>query len=154
MTRFSIPGWLALALVASGCTNYTDQLQRAEQHYGNARYEASLANLEDLEPSIGTLSQSERVRYDLVRGMTHLRLEQRLHARHWLAMAREDARAAPAALTDQQRITIERTLNELDPLGPRPASELSSGGSGNGGGESAGGTNDAQRATGGEGTTR
>jgi hypothetical protein len=106
-----------LAVAVTGCANYADQLARAEQHYGNARYEAALVNLEDLEIHLGGLSKTERVRYDLVRGMTHLRLAQRQDARHWLAIAREDAREVPSALTDQQRSTIERTLVELDPLG-------------------------------------
>jgi len=106
-----------LAGALSACSNYADQLARSEQHYGNARYEAALVNLEDLEINIAALSKSERVRYDLVRGMTHLRLSQRPDARHWLAIAREDAREVPSALTDQQRATIERTLVELDPLG-------------------------------------
>jgi hypothetical protein len=111
---------LLTSLVAA-CSNYADQLARAEQHYGNARYEAALVNLEDLEINIAALSKTERVRYDVVRGMTHLRLAQRPDARHWLALAREDAREVPSALTDQQRTTIERTLVELDPLGPASA---------------------------------
>lgn len=109
-----------LASALGACANYADQLARSEQHYGNARYEAALVNLEDLEINIGALSKTERVRYDLVRGMTHLRLAQRSDARHWLAITREDAREVPSALTDQQRATIERTLVELDPLGSSP----------------------------------
>ncbi len=115
------------ALVA--CSNYADQLARAEQHYGNARYEAALVNLEDLEINLATLSRTERVRYDLVRGMTHLRLTQRQDARHWLAMAREDSHDVPNALTDAQRATIERTLVELDPLGSSSSPPTEGGGS-------------------------
>jgi hypothetical protein len=118
VSRSLLPVSLALlAGLASGCANYADQLARAEQHYGNARYEAALVNLDDLEIHLGALSMGERVRYDLVRGMTHLRLSQRPDARHWLAMAREDAHDIPSALNEQQRATIERTLVELDPLG-------------------------------------
>src|SRR5687768_3154966 len=43
MTRPTLPSILAISLIASsivGCTNYSDQLARAEQYYGNARYEA------------------------------------------------------------------------------------------------------------------
>jgi hypothetical protein len=113
---FVLGAFVVAALV--GCQNYSDQLHRSEQHYGNARYEAALVNLEDLERHLPSLSKSERVRYDLIRGMTHLRLNQPQDARHWLALAREDARAAPDALTEANRTTIEHTLVELDPLNP------------------------------------
>ncbi len=122
MSRPHLPLFgLLFASALAGCANYADQLARAEQHYGNARYEAALVNLEDMEIHVDGLSKTERVRYDLVRGMTHLRLSQRQDARHWLAIAREDAREVPSSLTDQQRSTIERTLVELDPLGPASA---------------------------------
>jgi hypothetical protein len=137
--RSLLPAAAAFALVVgalAGCQNYQDQLHRAEQHYGNARYEAALVNLEDLEIHVASLSKSERVRYDLVRGMTHLRLNQPQDARHWLAIAREDARNAPDALTEANRTTIERTLVELDPLNPHSDSSAQPSGDSNAGGGS------------------
>lgn len=139
MTRPTLPSILATlsvltASLVAGCTNYSDQLARAEQYYGNARYEAALTNLEDLEINLGSLSNTERVRYDLVRGMTHLRLDQRQESRHWLAIAREEARRETNALTETQRANIDRTITELDPLTPRPAA----GTGGTSGGESSG----------------
>lgn len=118
-----------LAATASGCANYADQLARAEQHYQNARYEAALTNLEDLEIHKPALSPSERVRYDYVRGMAHLRLEQRSDARYWLSQAREESRNAPGVLTEDTRATVDRTITELDPLGP-PAGATSEADSG------------------------
>jgi hypothetical protein len=119
----------AVAVAGAACANYADQLGRAERHYQNARYEASMANLEDLDPHLAALSRDERARFAFVRGMTHLRLDQRPDARHWLALAREEAREAPAALNDDARATIERALVELDPLAPASTSAGTSGAS-------------------------
>lgn len=124
MPRLTLPRIVALwlALASAGCTNYADQLARAEHHYQNARYEAALANLEDLEIYTPALSPVEQVRYAYVRGMAHLRLDQHADARHWLALARERARSAPGVLTDEMRTSMDRTIAELDPLAPhRPA---------------------------------
>jgi hypothetical protein len=120
MTRPTLPRILVAlgALAAPACANYSEQLARAEQHHQNARYEAALVNLEDLEIHRPALSPQERVRYDLVRGTVHLRLEQRGEARHWLALAREEARELPGALTEEARASVESALTELDPLGP------------------------------------
>lgn len=117
------------AVLSAGCNTYQDQLSRAEQHYQNARYEAALANLEDLEFHTTSLSRVDRVRYDVVRGMTHLRLEQRPDARHWLALAREEAQGQPGALSEQSRNNVEQTIAQLDPLGP-PAGAGDAGASG------------------------
>jgi hypothetical protein len=137
-----LPLWPAtLAVALTGCANYPDQLNRAEHHYQDARYEAALANLEDLEIHTPALSVAERVRYDYVRGMTHLRLNQPQDARHWLALAREEARDASSALTEEARNTIERRLPELDPLNPTPAAGSSDApANGSSGGSSSGST--------------
>ncbi len=105
----------------AACNSIADQLARSEQHYQSARYEAALANLEDMEHELPHLGAAERVRYEYSRGMAHLRLEQRSDARHWLAIAREENRAAPGALTDDAVAIVERALVELDPLAPRNA---------------------------------
>ena len=105
---------LSAALVlASACSNYRDQLERADTHYRAARYEAALKNLEDLEPDRSYLGDDERVRYEYVRGMTHARLGQRAEARHWLSRAREDAEGNNA-LNETMRSQLQRTLNEID----------------------------------------
>lgn len=123
MNSKTVPGTITLFLAAvlPACANYSEQLSRAEQHYQNARYEAALASLEDLEIHRPALSKGERVRYDLTRGMTHLRLDQRADARYWLALAREEAAYAPGVLTEETRTTVERAIAELDPLAPRTA---------------------------------
>lgn len=105
---------LCLALALGACQNYRDQLDRADAHYHATRYEAALANLDDLEPDLSHLDATERVRFAYIRGMSHARLNQRADARHWLAMAREASASAPAGLTGDMQQLLERTLREVD----------------------------------------
>ncbi len=106
----------SFALFATGCATPAEQLARAEAHYQNRAYAAAMANLEDLTPHHGGLSRSERVRYDVARGLSHLNLNEREDARHWLALAREEAAPEPTTLTTEQRAVIERVITETDPL--------------------------------------
>ena len=105
---------LASALLLGACSNYQDQLERAEIHYRAARYEHALTNLEDLEPDLGRLDADERIRYHFVRGMTHARLQQRAHARHWLALTREIS-ANTSALSAEAQASMRRVLAETEP---------------------------------------
>src|SRR4051794_9196768 len=94
---------VALGAALAGCANAQDQLLRAERYYQDARYEASLTNLEDMEDQLSGLGPHDRIRYEIACGMTHLRLGQRgddhrctdphhcVQARHWLALARAEA---------------------------------------------------------------
>lgn len=120
------PRVLALVLFAlvGACTSHQDQLERAELHYRAARYEHALTNLEDLEVDLGRLDDAERVRYHFVRGMTHARLQQREHARHWLALTREISAGNTVlsndALASMRRILAE-TENAPTPVAPADA---------------------------------
>lgn len=104
---------LALLLPLAACSNYQDQLERAELHYRAARYEYALTNLEDLEPDLARLDDRERVRYHFVRGMTHARLQQRHHARHWLALTRELS-AGSTVLGNDALASMRRVLTETE----------------------------------------
>lgn len=108
-------GLLSLAL---GCWNYRDQLERADGRYHAERYDAAIANLDDLEPALGDLNPSERARFAFVLGMSHLRLGHRADARHWLAAAREMLERG-ATLPDDERATLTRTLAEIDWVSPQ-----------------------------------
>ncbi len=107
------PRALALLFALSSCANYQDQLERAELHYRAARYEYALTNLEDLEPDLGRLDDRERIRYHFVRGMTHARLQQRHHARHWLALTREIS-AGTTVLGNDAVASMRRVLTETE----------------------------------------
>ncbi len=110
--RLSAPLALLFGLSA-GCWNYRDQLERADVHYHAARYEAAVANLDDLEPALGQLEPSERARFAWLEGMSHLRLGHRALARHWLARAREMLEHG-ASLPEADRAQLLRTLAEVD----------------------------------------
>ncbi|MEZ4405949.1 MAG: hypothetical protein R3A52_05690 [Polyangiales bacterium] len=58
---------LALAL-AAGCTNYRDQLDRADAHYHAARYEHALSSLETSTPASPTSTATGGSRYLYLRG--------------------------------------------------------------------------------------
>lgn len=108
---------LVATLLALGCSNYQDQLERSEIHYRAARYEAALANLEDLEPDLARLDAAERIRYHFVRGMTHARLQQRTDARHWLALTREMS-ANSSVLSAEAQASMRRVIAETEPAAP------------------------------------
>lgn len=112
MPRTRALTFIALALLGA-CTSHQDQLERAELHYRAARYEYALTNLEDLEPELGRLDASERVRYHFVRGMTHARLQQREHARHWLALTREISEGGSTLSSDAQA-SMRRILADTE----------------------------------------
>ena len=70
---------------------------------------------------------AERVRFLLVRGRTHLRLEQRRDARYWLALAREGLRATPDALSDTASRGLTAALADLEGTGPSTSVPLGGG---------------------------
>lgn len=114
---------MLLGLVCSvGCTNYKDQLDRADAHYHAARYEYALGNLEDLYPDYSHLDRTERVRYLYLRGMASARLNQPQAARHWLALAFEAVQDTPTALGPETRALLNRTLDGLRELDPTAVS--------------------------------
>ena len=82
---------LMLAVMASGCAAISDDMQRAEATYEQARYEDTLIWLRDLEDDAPTMDLEMRARYYYLRGMTEYRLGHRLDALHYLAVAREVA---------------------------------------------------------------
>ena len=81
----SIAALLTLALAA--CSTYRDDLARAKFPYNAHKYPQALALLEVLELDLDSLSKSERAEYAYYRGMSHFRLGETRHARHWLGRA-------------------------------------------------------------------
>jgi hypothetical protein len=111
--------WLvALFLFTLGCWNHRSQLERADEHYRAGRYEAAVANLDDLEPNLHEFDRSERAHYTFVRGMSHHRLGQRADARHWLARTRETLEAG-GTLPETERNELQRVFTEVDWVQPR-----------------------------------
>jgi len=123
----SLRAWVLVGVVAlTACTNYSDQLERADGHYRDARYEAALTNLEDLRNDLDRFDAQERLRYEFVRGMTHARLGQREEARHWLALVRERLDRNSGHLSEEAAALLNRTLAEVDTAPQAPAGAASS----------------------------
>lgn len=112
------PGlWVpALALLTTtACGAALADLRRAEESYEDARYEAALEWLEDIEHVAPGFGQADRTRYFYTRGMTEYRLEHRPEALYYLVMAREFA-GDDEGLTGEQADILGRTLAELTPV--------------------------------------
>lgn len=104
-----------LILLLTGCGAALADLARAEHDYEDARYEAALEWLEDLEAHAPAFDEGHRVRYFYVRGMTEYRLDHRPAALHYLALASEMAGGDHVGLTGDEPEILERTLTELTP---------------------------------------
>ena len=133
---------LVLALFASvGCATYRQDLERAQLHYDENRFEGALALLRVLEHDSDSLTPAQRVRYAYLRGMTDFRLSElaepgngsvdpkvdfRMNARHWLGVAAAAEVATPNSLSADEKARLDDTLKDLDRdvhggTGPVPA---------------------------------
>lgn len=79
-------------------------------HYEEARYEAVLVWLAELESELPRMTRAERSRFLYLRGMSAYRLGQRDDAVHYLALARESVALEPASLSHSLRSTLERAI--------------------------------------------
>lgn len=107
-----------LLLLLTGCGAALADLARAEHDYEDARYEAALEWLEDLEGHATAFDEPHRVQYFYLRGMTEYRLEHRPEALHYLALANEMAGEDHVGLEDEETELLGRTLAELTPTRP------------------------------------
>ena len=102
-----------------------DDLARAQFHYNANKYPEALALLELLELDLDSLSKEERAEYAYYRGMSHFRIGERRHARHWLARANARNSQFNGRLTKDTSKRIEDTLASLNRAvwGERSASD-------------------------------
>lgn len=107
---------IALAPVF-GCAATTREMQRAQEAYDEARFDAARAWLVELEASAPSMDSNLRTRYFYFRGMAEYRLGHRLEALHYLAVAGELEPEA-GGLREEQRELLTRTLSELQPREP------------------------------------
>jgi hypothetical protein len=104
----------AAAAACSGCSTYRDDLDRAITHYNARAYDRALALFEVLEPDIDSLSPAERAQYSYYRGMSHLLLEQKADARHWLGLAEAREKAQKGSLNPDEKKRADDSLVELN----------------------------------------
>ncbi len=112
--------WALVLVLGLGCNTVGDDLERATRLYRDARYEASLRWLVDLEDGTGSMSQRQRVRFYYLRGMSAYRLGQRDDALHFLALGMHAHTQAPGGLSARWRDVMQRTFEELTPPDASP----------------------------------
>ncbi|MCU0673767.1 MAG: hypothetical protein MUE69_13325 [Myxococcota bacterium] len=112
LTRLALA---SLALGYVGCAQLREDLQRSEAAYDAARYEDAEVWLAALEPDVAALDAPRRARFYYLRGMTAERLNRRQDALHYLSLANEAAGETGAGLRDEQRRTLQTTLESLVP---------------------------------------
>lgn len=120
---------LASLLPLGGCATYKQDLERAEKHYSENRFDSALALFRVLEPDMDSLSAGDQARYSYLRGMTDFRLAAlappgsgvadprrmfRINARHWLGVAAAMEKATPGSLTQDERQRMDEILGELN----------------------------------------
>lgn len=106
---------LGLLVVCSlhACASTGSALREGETLYGEARYEAALEWLRDMELDTAAMEPRERTKFYYLRGMTAYRLAQRDDALHFLALAA--AASGSAALPPTLLPVMEHALQELTP---------------------------------------
>lgn len=130
LSSLSPAAFAAVGLLATtGCQTYRQDLDRAQQHYEQNRYEAALALFRVLEPDTDSLSAVERSNYAYLRGMTDYRLASlaksgsgladpkksfRMNSRHWLGVAAAIDKTTPGSLTDDQKQRLGEALKDLN----------------------------------------
>lgn len=121
---------LALGIVTTaGCQTYRQDLDRAQQHYEQNRFENALALFRVLEPDMDSFSTAEQAKYAYFRGMTDYRLGAlakqgtgtneaklgyRTNARHWLGISAAINKTTPESITDEQSKRLYDALADLD----------------------------------------
>jgi hypothetical protein len=107
---------LALALVVAvpACETYQDELARGQRAFEENEHERALAIFRRLEPDLSHLSVPERAQFAYLRGMTDFRIGYKLHARHWLAIAKALDDQAPGLLPADWKTRMSETLTQLN----------------------------------------
>jgi hypothetical protein len=103
-----------LLLAASGCSTYSEDLNRGQRFYEENRYENALAIWRVLEADTDSLTLNDQARYAYLRGMTDYRLGFRPYARHWLGIARSIDKEHPGGLNQEWRERLDKSLADLN----------------------------------------
>ena len=101
-----------LALV--GCAALTEDVRRTELAFSEARYEDVGVWLAELEPSLPDMSRRSRTLYYYMAGITASRMEDRVRARHLLALCREEAGPEGFGLNEERARNLKLTLRALE----------------------------------------
>jgi len=105
---------LVSCLLLPACAALRDDLRRAEAAFDEARYEDVEVWLADLSPSVPEMDRPSRARFYYLRGISAFRLGDTSHARHYLALCREEAEEQGVGLRGDWRVTLAKVLSEID----------------------------------------
>ncbi len=100
-------------LLLSACAALRDDLRRAEAAFEEARYEDVEVWLADLSPSVPEMDRPSRARFFYLRGISAFRLGDIAHARHYLALCREEAQEEGVGLRSEWRANLEKVLADI-----------------------------------------
>ena len=98
--RTIFPPFSAIALALSACA---PPLATPLEAFHDGRLPAAANAFRRLEPRLSELSERERARYALYRGLTHLGLGDARAADHWLTVAKHLDRDDPRAFDPAER---------------------------------------------------
>jgi len=119
----------ALGSGATSCATYSQDLERAREHYEANRYEQALALFRVLEHDMDSFSPAEQSRYAYLRGMNDFRLAElapqgsgvqdprkayRDNARHWLGLAAAIEKNTPGGISTEQKQRLGDVLTDLN----------------------------------------
>lgn len=104
-------------LVLAACAALSDDMNRVETAFSEARYEDVRVWLKDLEPSVPDMSRKLRTQYYYIAGITSARLGDKADARHYLALCREEAAIEGFGLTEERQRNLALTLREVESSG-------------------------------------
>jgi hypothetical protein len=105
---------VALALAASACSTYSDDLARSQHAFEENQHETALAIQRMLELDTSHLDTTEQAHYAYLRGMTDFRIGYKADARHWLAVAKAMDEKTPGIIPPDWRTRLDQSLAELD----------------------------------------
>jgi hypothetical protein len=107
-------GVVLVAVLASACATYHDDLVRGEKAFEASEHERALAIFRVLEPDTSRLTETERAHYAYLRGMTDYRVGYKAEARHWLAVAAALEQQTPGSLPAEWSKRMTESLKELN----------------------------------------
>jgi hypothetical protein len=103
----------AAVFLFAACASFSDEWDRAVDHYEAGRYRPAVQKFNDLEPEIPRKSVAVRTQFYFYRGMSNLRAGKRRDARHDLAVADELRDQDSTALTELEKEDLDHALQEL-----------------------------------------
>jgi hypothetical protein len=112
-----VVAWLAVFAGPSCTVHY---VTRGADLYAGGYYVEAAEVFERTEARLATSSRDDRARYGLYRGATFLALGDSPSAERWLNYSEDQLRAESGALSDEERVMLERARQAVAKRRPAP----------------------------------